>query len=128
MYADEAVAHRQEQSSEHGRQASPTSVTDNALTHEEATELGRFSQGKARIEECTAILESRSPIDPFAEFRMAAKNLLSDRDWDHSQIWASLDNQRTELNLWIQERDRIEQEARDFDVADMERLRKLAKG
>ncbi|PWN28974.1 hypothetical protein BDZ90DRAFT_230972 [Jaminaea rosea] len=99
-------------------------VSHDTLTREEAFELGRFSEGKARIDEHLQLLESRSTIDAFADFKPSWEAMTMG---DIEQQWAPLDARREEAANWIEERDGIEETTLRFDAADMERLRKLAK-
>lgn len=100
-------------------------VSHDTLTREEAFELGRFSEGKARIDEHLQLLESRPTIDAFADFKPSWEAMTMG---DIEQQWAPLDARREEAAKWIEERDGIEETTLRFDAADMERLRKLAKG
>lgn len=104
------------------------SKTDAVLTHEEAVELGRFSKGKARIDELLEMLDSRPSIEAFAGFRPVAARIIASHDVDLDSVWKNLGTRQQQADNWIKERAMIEQEAMEFDVADMERLRKLAKG
>ncbi|CAO1632057.1 unnamed protein product [Parajaminaea phylloscopi] len=110
---------------------SPTEAPDAVLTHQDAEELGRFSQGKARIDEYLRLLDSRPRIEPFAHFRPAVAALITSPGQgtpaDLQSVWDALDGRVQEAEAWEEERDRIEREAAEFDVADMERLRHLAK-
>lgn len=95
------------------------------LTDEEATQLERFSQGRAKIEHDLKTLESRPIIDAFANF---TTNLDERSLPSITAVWSTLDDQHAQCLEWKQENDRIEDQTVQFDSADMESLRRLAKG
>lgn len=95
------------------------------LTRQEVGELGRFSQGKARIQQSLQLLEGR--VKPDAFYTLAGVDAAMDRE-QMMASWVDLDAAVAENDQARADRDRIEDEAQHFDVADMERLRKLAKG
>lgn len=99
--------------------------TPSKLTVEEAGHLERFSKGRAKIEHDLALLEGRPPIDAFSNFNaeINERNIESVR-----QVWATLDDEVAQCATWTEERDRIEEQTVQFDSADMENLRRLAKG
>ncbi|CAO1631602.1 unnamed protein product [Sympodiomycopsis kandeliae] len=95
-----------------------------SLTDEEAKQLEHFLQGRAKIEQDLAVLESRPPINAFADFHAE----VDERSIDSIRsVWAALKEQTAECDAWRAERDRIEEQTVQFDSADMESLRKLAK-
>lgn len=95
------------------------------LTDQETAELGRFSQGKARIQSHLALLASRPTVDPFADFVPVWE---TSSEAHLASAWSDLDTRLDEVKQWIVERDQIEDEAGEFDAEDMEKLRKMAKG
>lgn len=95
------------------------------LTDEEATQLERFSQGRAKIEHDLNTLESRPTIDAFANF---TTNLDERSLPSITAVWTTLDEQHAQCLHWKEENDRIEDQTVQFDSADMESLRRLAKG
>ena len=95
------------------------------LTDEEASQLERFSQGRAKIEHDLDTLESRPIIDAFANFTAD----LNERSIASiTALWSTLDEQQGQCLQWKEENDRIEDQTVQFDSADMESLRRLAKG
>ena len=67
------------------------------------------------------LLEERPRPLAFADFQSA-------EDAPAEQVWATLDGQMEQVHVWIEERDEIEQQAEEWNVADMERLRRVSKG
>lgn len=91
------------------------------LSAQEAVELERFSHGKTRIEGWLRTLESRPLIEPLAGFTAVENVSLQN-------LWPTLDNDIELAAKWSEERDQIEEQAVEFNQADMEKLRRLAKG
>jgi hypothetical protein len=78
-------------------------------------------------------LSSRQDVEPFEDFVQVGGGLdeqgnVSLSVTGISEAWKDLQNRRELVVEWQDERDAIEGEAASFEVGDMERLRKVAKG
>lgn len=95
------------------------------LTEEEAGQLERFSKGREKIQHDLGLLEARPTIDAFADFNVQ----VDERSMESIKIvWDGLEEQKAQCQAWREERDRIEEQTVQFDSADMQSLRRLAKG
>ncbi|PWN43965.1 hypothetical protein IE81DRAFT_54242 [Ceraceosorus guamensis] len=90
------------------------------LSSEDVIELNKFNEGKSRIEEFLQILDQRPKLEPLADCKEAG-NRPSD------EIWPDLDARIAETESWIDEVERIEEEATAWNAADVERLRRVSK-
>jgi hypothetical protein len=72
-------------------------------------------------------LTSRPAIDPFTDFIRVDEAGLPSAEVI-SKAWRDLEEKLGQVMKWQDERDDIEAEATHFEVGDMERLRKVAKG
>jgi len=93
-----------------------------SLSTDELLELRQFNEKKAKIEEQYKLLQSRpmpktfGPLQPMNSSEAAVDAALTE-----------LPIQKAELQDWLAEHERIQNEAVAFNVADMNRLRTVAK-
>ena len=75
-------------------------------------------------------LSARPTVEPFAGFVRVDGVQQDHLPTAHtiSGAWDELEGQLAEVAEWQDERDAIEAEATQYEVGDMERLRKVAKG
>lgn len=74
---------------------------------------------------------TRADLDPFEDFEKVPD--LGDESKSFfveniSEAWRNLETKLQQVIEWQDERDEIETEAAQFEVGDVERLRKVAKG
>ncbi|UZJ55004.1 hypothetical protein CBS101457_004324 [Exobasidium rhododendri] len=94
------------------------------LTHADVLEIKKFAESK--------ILSSRPDVQPFEGFLRVDEGR---EKWDNRTssvdaipgVWNDLEGRLELVSEWQDERDTIEIEAANFEIGDMERLRKVAK-
>lgn len=103
------------------------SSSSNSLSTADLIEIRRFLEGKSRIVDLTETLSSQSAVEPFAGFFRVDEHGAPTIEVI-SQAWSALETKLSQVIQWQADRDAIESEATQFEVGDMERLRKVAKG
>lgn len=101
--------------------------TSSSLSNADVVEIKRFAEGKTRIIDLTESLSFKPAIDPFEEFIRVDEQGCPTAEII-SNAWKELEEKLSQVMRWQDERDEIDAEASQFEIGDMERLRKVAKG